>query len=314
MGDLTFLLAQSVSQDGMLGIVDKVARTPLSIVVLVVGICTAVRLLLNLTVLKPVPYNERIYLSMSVQPVAKFVDEFMDAIIYAGVFVFLVIRPFILQTFFIPSGSMVQTLLVHDYIVANKFVYRVSDPQFGDIVVFKPPKDALLDPHEQEGDTDYIKRLIGLPGDVIEWKNLTLYRNGEKVVEPYVSFNKPTPGGRPAVDFTKLTTDEIETMVPKYDFKLVNYKGGIFPANMMGDFVNDARMPVAERYRLDDVREMATVKALPAAKVPEGYYLMMGDNRNGSFDSRGWGLVPKDSVIGRAEFIWFPISRMGRTR
>src|SRR5262249_8133042 len=115
---------------------------------------------------------------------AKFFNEILDAIIYAGVVVFMVIRPFAVQTFLIPSESMVHTLEINDFIIANKAIYRYTEPKRGDIVVFRPPAAAL---DKGQTDVDFIKRLMGKPGDVIEVKDETFYRNGIELKEPYVN-------------------------------------------------------------------------------------------------------------------------------
>lgn len=299
----SIFLAQSLEPQGALGVIDRVARTPLSNVVIVVAVATVLRLLL-FPILVKTPAHKR----TGVFSFAKFSNELLDAIIYAGVFVFLIIRPFILQTFFIPSGSMVQTLQVRDYIIANKFVYRSSDPQFQDIVVFKPPQSALF---PGQGETDFIKRVIGTPGDVIEIRDKVLYRNGKPVNEPYKAYTRRDFAQPGREVYSNLTPDELATE-PAPDFKLVEEDGRIIPVNMMGDLVNMGG--VAKEFEERDLTRMHTLKNLPPAKVPPGKYLMMGDNRNGSFDSRGWGLVDRDKVIGRAEVIWFPIGRWASLR
>ncbi len=279
---LTSLLAQSQEPSGVLGLIDKVARTPLSNVLIFVAICTAIRIGL-FYYMRSVPAHLR----SGSFTVGKILNEFLDAVIYAGVFVFLIIRPFVIQTFYIPSGSMLETLQLQDYIIANKFIYRYSDPQHGDIVVFKPPKYALF---PGQGETDFIKRCIGVPGDLIEVKDGVLWRNGQPVKEPYLK--EPTAN---------------------HDFKLVKYQGRYVPVSMSGDFANNDNTTSSEYYT-NDTQLMKTYRELPAEKIPPGYYLMMGDNRNGSFDGRAWGLIPRDSIIGRSEFIWLPVSRWRITR
>ena len=299
----TVFLAQSMEPQGALGVIDRVARTPLSNVVIVVAIATVLRLIL-FPILVKTPAHKR----SGIFSLAKFSNEMLDAIIYAGVFVFLIIRPFVLQTFFIPSGSMVQTLQVKDYIIANKFVFRTSDPKFQDIVVFKPPQSALF---PGQGETDFIKRVIGTPGDIIELRDKVLYRNGKTVTEPYRAYTRRDTSQPMREVYTNLTPDEV-SLEPAPDFKLVEYQGRIIPLNMMGDLVNVGG--VAKEFEIRDLSQMRTLKNLPPAKVPAGKYLMMGDNRNGSFDSRGWGLVDREKIIGRAEVIWFPVARWGSLR
>lgn len=307
MGFFTAGFAQAGKPEGLLGFIDQLARTPLSNVVIFVAICTVLRLALFPYLVKTLPH-----LRMGAYGVAKLGNEILDAIIYAGVFVFLIIRPFVLQTFYIPSGSMVQTLQVQDYIIANKFVYRFSDPKFQDIVVFKPPSIALM---PGQGDTDFIKRVIGTPGDVIEIKNNVLYRNGSPVDEKYKVFTKPDVSALPRERYLNLSPEELR-MQDVRDFKLVEYNGEYIPLNIIDGRANLSAQQfiVAKQFEIYDPAVEQQLLAAPPAKVPPGKLLCMGDNRNGSFDSRGWGLVDRDRVIGRAEVIWFPISRMSRIK
>ena len=286
---LPFTLAQQYTgQTKASDIINDLARTPLSKVLMLVAICTLIRLALY-PYMKSVPAHQR----SGLFTVARFFNEAMDAIVYAGVFVFLVIRPFFIQAFKIPSESMLDTLLVNDFIVANKAIFRYSEPQFQDIIVFRPPGRACT-PEQFDADgqvnVDFIKRCIGLPGDLIQIQNGTLYRNGKAVNESYIKEK------------------------PVFDFKLVKYKGSYWPVVAQNNAANwKGSFPIADEYGVSEQSEMDALIALPAEKVPAGYFIMMGDNRNGSFDSRGWGLVPRDEIVGRAELIWFPINRWRRT-
>lgn len=109
----------------------------------------------------------------------RFTIEYLDSIIVAGVAALFIIQ-FLFRTFFIPSGSMIPTLKVKDYILVNEFIYRFKEPKRGDVVVFKPP------PQAQAGDKEFIKRVIGLPGDTIAVENGKVYINGDPLDEPYV--------------------------------------------------------------------------------------------------------------------------------
>lgn len=122
----------------------------------------------------------RLTLGKLQSPVAKSSAEMAESALMAVALVYLLIRPFIVQAFFIPSGSMRPTLLEQDHILVNKFVYRFTEPRHGDIVVFKSP------PHADPRQVDYIKRLVGRPGDTIEVKEGIVYRNGEALKEPYL--------------------------------------------------------------------------------------------------------------------------------
>jgi signal peptidase I len=274
------LIAQT-DPGGVLGFVDRLARTQLSTVVMFVAGCTIVRLALWAYMRGKLPHQRSGFFT-----VAKFLNETVDALVYAGVLVFLVIRPFALQTFFIPSESMLDTLRINDYIVANKFVYRTTDPEVGDIVVFRPPKRAFRGP-----ETDFIKRCLGVPGDVVEIRNGVLFHNGKRKEEPYVY------RGQPSI----------------FDFKLIEWKGQIIPLVYSGETGNDS-LNTRDEFRITDPDEMRKAIDSPAQPIPPGYYLMIGDNRNGSDDSRYWGLVPRRQIVGRSEVIWMPISRWRVTR
>ena len=113
---------------------------------------------------------------------AKSAAEISESALIAIALVFLIIRPFVIQAFYIPTGSMRPTLLEQDHILVNKFIYRFHEPRRGDIIVFKSPPGASLDGRE----ADFIKRLMGVPGDTIEVKDGAVYRNGERLNEPYI--------------------------------------------------------------------------------------------------------------------------------
>ena len=106
--------------------------------------------------------------------------EFVDSGLVAVLLFFCILRPFVIQAFYIPSGSMESTLQINDHILVNKFIYYFREPKFGDIVVFRAP------PNVSETKKDFIKRVVGLPGDRIAVHSNCLYRNGQPVREPYV--------------------------------------------------------------------------------------------------------------------------------
>jgi signal peptidase I len=284
------LLAQMTQERSWADHIDALARTPLSKVVLFVGICTLLRLAV-VPVLAKTPIHRR----GGGYSAARVLNEVLDAIIYAGVFVFLLIRPFGIQAFRIPSGSMLDTLQINDFIVANKAIYRYTDPKFGDIVVFRPPVHGILNPEHLDSDgqvvVDYIKRCVGTPGDVVELRSGVLYLNGQPVEEPYVR------------------RQDIA------DFKLVKFQNQYWPLRIVGDTVNaDGNTAVPYRLSPGDYEMMNKLRELPPAALPPGGYLMIGDNRTQSFDSRSWGIVTRDQIVGRSEFVWLPLNRWGRTR
>jgi signal peptidase I len=334
------LLAQhDAGGGGFQQTIDSLARTPLSQIVIFVSVCSIVRIAVYQYLRNTLPHKRH-----GIYSLAKFLNEAMDAVIYAGVFVFMLIRPFAVQAFLIPSGSMLQTLYVKDFIVANKAIYRYSEPKFQDIVVFKPPQVAL---NKDQGDVDFIKRCIGTPGDLVEVKNGKLWRNGQPVDEPYLS---DSPGRDEAGNGNPRATGKDTAMT--LDWKLVHYLGKARPdlydqyipvqintkADADGPRCNYGFGGACELFAVASAdgpnpttswvmdwtpKEQLTkaewdydheLEAAPPAKVPVGYVLMMGDNRNNSYDGRAWGLARRDDVIGRSEFIWLPISRWRITR
>jgi len=202
----------------------------------------------------------------------------------------LVVRTFLYQPFNIPSGSMKSTLLVGDYLFVSKFSYGYSTyslplnldlfsgriwatkPKRGDVVVFKLPRDTSV---------DYIKRLIGLPGDRIQMINGVLQING-----------KPVP--------RKRVKDFIETDSYGNVRRIARFK---------------ETLPNGVTYTTLDLRKNGYLDNTQVYKVPAGHYFMMGDNRDNSSDSRvmnNVGYVPFDNLVGRAEVLLFSVNNSAR--
>lgn len=215
----------------------------------------------------------------------------------AGLFPVILIvfslRSFLVEPFKIPSGSMIPTLLVGDLILVNKFTYGVrlpiinkkivpvGLPDRGDVMVFRFPRDPSV---------DYIKRVIGLPGDSVSYVNKRLLINGVEVpLEPAGTF-------RDMVEY-----DE----VPKYLESLGENAHNIL-TNI--DIPPDIR-PVEEFPNKDNC---AYTTEGVVCKVPENHYFVMGDNRENSLDSRYWGFVPEQNIVGRAFFIWMNFKDLSR--
>jgi signal peptidase I len=182
----------------------------------------------------------------------------------------LLLRSFLVEPFRIPSGSMMPTLLVGDFILVNKYEYGIrlpvlntkvvelGSPRRGDVVVFRFPKDPSI---------DYIKRVVGVPGDHVEYRNKTLYINGEKVAQ--------IPAG--------------------------SYIGTGSGLSMSGADVRREALGDVEH----DILVMMNMRGVPAdIVVPDGHYFVMGDNRDNSNDSRYWGFVPDENLVGKAFMIW----------
>ncbi|MEY2631440.1 MAG: signal peptidase [Pseudomonadota bacterium] len=203
------------------------------------------------------------------------------------------LRSFIAEPFKIPSGSMIPTLLVGDFILVNKFSYGirlpvinkkiidVGEPQRGDVMVFRYPEDPSL---------DYIKRVVGLPGDRIAYQNKRLTINGEPLAsEKLADYLHPE---------RLYYSEQYEEKLGAVSHKLLNDSDA--PA-----FINDAaNFPFRENCQYNHSGIQCT--------VPAGHYFMMGDNRDNSRDSRAWGFVPEANIVGKAFFIWFNFNNPGR--
>ncbi|WP_395687168.1 signal peptidase I [Caenimonas koreensis] len=196
-----------------------------------------------------------------------------------------VLRSFLFEPFKIPSGSMIPTLLVGDLILVNKFTYGLrlpvlntkltegTAPQRGDVMVFRyPPKPSL----------DYIKRVVGLPGDEVAYLNKRLTINGKEVSKQEL----------PAF------FDEDSTAYFKQFEELL----GDRRHRILNDDNRPAFIPGAENFPQRDLCRYSVEGVV--CKVPEGHYFMMGDNRDNSLDSRYWGFVPDRNIVGKAFFIW----------
>ncbi len=178
--------------------------------------------------------------------------EWVEAALVAAFLAFCIIRPFIVQAFKIPTGSMRPTLIEGDLILVAKFIYGakvpfthfrlpgLKDPKRGDVVVFIYPEDRKK---------DFIKRLVGLPGDSVDIKSGTIYINNEPLLDPV--FNQ------------------------RYYYN-------------RGDFAKEGQKLV----------------------VPQGSYFVLGDNSGSSRDSRYWGFVPEDNILGKALVIYWPPQRV----
>ena len=182
-------------------------------------------------------------------------------------FIVLLLRSFLVEPFRIPSGSLEPTLLVGDFVAVNKFAYglrlpvwekkvvSIAEPKTGEIAVFRWPPDPSY---------DYIKRVIGVPGDKISYHNKTLSVNGKEASRTFVEYTMDESSGKAVAKYKEDLNGVVHDIfiradVPSVDFDVV---------------------------------------------VPEGSYFMMGDNRDDSADSRYWGFVPESYLRGKAFLVW----------
>lgn len=213
--------------------------------------------------------------------------------LFPVIFVVFFLRSFVAEPFKIPSGSMLPTLLVGDLILVNKFSYGVrlpvihtkiletGAPKRGDVVVFRYPPDP---------EVDYIKRVVGLPGDTISYLDKKLSVNGQPIsLVPAGDFYDPD---RLAVS-------------PQYSEKLGEIDHKVLTELEKPPFISpQGSFPFRDNCQYD--------KNGVTCKVPPGHYFMMGDNRDNSLDSRFWGFVPEGNLVGRAFFIWMNFGNFKR--
>jgi signal peptidase I len=188
------------------------------------------------------------------------------------------IRSFIAEPFKIPSGSMMPTLLAGDFILVNKFTYglrvpilnntliEISHPKRGDVFVFHYPPDPSI---------DYIKRVVGLPGDKVLYQDKQLFINGQKIDTAYID------------DYSYESTGLNQVHAKRFEEQL-------------GDVKHDLLI------------EENSMSREGAFEVPKGHYFAMGDNRDNSRDSRYWGFVPEQNLVGKAFFIWWNFDQFKR--
>ena len=213
--------------------------------------------------------------------------------LFPVIIVVFVMRSFLFEPFKIPSGSMIPTLLVGDLILVNKFTYglrlpvlniKLTDgtpPKRGDVMVFRyPPKPSL----------DYIKRVVGVPGDTVAYLNKRLTING-KVIE------------------TKALPEFFDEDAMRY-FKQFEETLGDTPHRLLNDDERPAFVPGADPFEGKSGCSY-TIEGV-TCKIPDGNYFMMGDNRDNSLDSRYWGFVPDKNIVGKAFFVWMNFGNLKR--
>lgn len=207
------------------------------------------------------------------------------------------LRSFVIEPFKIPSGSMIPTLLVGDFILVNKYTYGIrlpvinkkiiemNEPKRGDVLVFRYPEDPSI---------DYIKRVIGLPGDTITYHNKQLIINGEVIKMQYEGDYKYVESGFGYIysdHFSEYLNEESHSILINQDIAGIQYSN----------------------VRQFEFRENCKYRRTGfTCEVPASNYFTLGDNRDSSSDSRYWGFVPEENIVGKAFMIWWNFGDFSR--
>ncbi len=207
------------------------------------------------------------------------------------------LRSFVIEPFKIPSGSMIPTLLVGDFIVVNKFTYGIrlpvinkkvidmNEPKHGDVMVFRYPDDISI---------DFIKRVVGVPGDTVTYQNKQLTVNGEVVKLDYVGDYKYVEAGSGYI-----YSDQFDEHLGEDSYSILNNQ------DVHGlQFSSVGHFPYRENCRYH--------RSGFTCEVPEGNYFTLGDNRDSSSDSRYWGFVPEENIVGKAFMVWWNFNDLDR--
>ncbi|MDR0803941.1 MAG: signal peptidase I [Rickettsiales bacterium] len=259
--------------------------------------------------------------------------EWFDTIVWGGL-IAIAFRSFLLEPFNIPSGSMIPTLQVGDHIFVQKWDYGYSrnsfpfgswrmwdgrfltrghDAQVGDVVVFRKPDSTL----------DYVKRLVARGGDTVQMIGGRLHINGRQIERknprPYIIANISRDlrsAGWSQVDgdgtITLIKNNQVFINNQPADFGYtIEYKSsGTCRGNPYECFVIRGTewtevLPNGKEHSIVEINDNSQYDNTPLIKVPEGQYFFMGDDRDLSSDSRAWGFVPRDNLLGRVWFVWY---------
>ena len=233
--------------------------------------------------------------------------EYFESLVVTAIMAFFGMT-FVVQAVKVPTGSMQNTILIGDHLLVNKFIFAPGETKLpflpqreirrGDIIVFKYPgnpiepwRDNPNDPTNKQYVTNYVKRVVGAPGDRIEIRGTRVFVNGEQLPERIVSTN----------------------VVQDDDPRTPDYLDQQAPLEPLGDPPPEGDGPYTVYYDAETRRDPAPDRDYPVYKatggpvinVPEGHYFVMGDSRDNSLDSRWWGFVPRDLIIGRAMFVYW---------
>ena len=265
------------------------------------------------------------------------VIEFFRQLLFAAIAAFFIIT-FIIQNTRIPTGSMENTILVGDFVLVNKFIYGSSSPKyipfteieipFFRLPAFKDPKAKDIVVFEYPGDRDqlvadelgvnYVKRCIGVPGDTIEIRNKVVFVNGKEFWKPsfvkyyqgrFGNYLSPRPRG---MTEPRIFPKGVQWNEDNYGPLVIPKKGMTMPLNRFN--VEQWRTIIDREFgrRVIELKgDIVTIEGNPVSSYTfkKDYYFMMGDNRDDSLDSRFWGLVPRDLVVGEAFITLFSWDR-----
>jgi len=252
---------------------------------------------------------------------ARAVSETCDTINFVLILAFLLIRPFVAQAFYIPSGSMENTLQVNDRLIVDKFSYRFHEPQRKDVIVFAAPEGAT--DGQSDSDIDLIKRMIGAPGDTIQVKEARLIVNGEPI-DPHTEGLRDTHAylreklGLLPDAMVKLYPDHVMIegghILSKADLAQLLGRSGAKITIVPGEVIRNGQ-PLDEPYtREDPDYNYPNDGSGQPLKLGKDELFMMGDNRNNSRDSHFWGPLHREKIVGHAVVLFWPPSRIGRIR
>ena len=213
------------------------------------------------------------------------------------ILIVFLLRSFLVEPFKIPSGSMLPTLLIGDFILVNKYTYGIripiinrkvvdlNNPQRGDVMVFRYPEDTSL---------DYIKRVVGVPGDTVEYRDKKLIVNGMAAQLASAADYSYVEGS-----LNYVSTLRQEETIASRSHSILTQKD--MPTVHLGGV---KQFPFRDNCVYNDSGFVC--------KVPAGHYFMMGDNRDSSSDSRYWGFVPDRNIVGKAFMIWWNFDELKR--
>ncbi len=263
--------------------------------------------------------------------VVRGIAETAESLAIAMALVFLLIKPFIVQSFYIPSDSMMPTLRQRDHLMVNKFLFRFREPKPGEIIVFRAPAEASQDHMEH----DFIKRVVAVPGDVVRVTGGYLQAGEEQIHHQTLRLSLSGYAERGKDGFVKLTDSAVlmdGKPIPKSDLEFaLGLKPGT-PLKFVPGKVIVNNKTLDEPFIAEDPDQdypiltedpysgnptprtpqewLTDDNGKTAVRIPPGRLLVMGDNRNNSNDARFWGLLERSRVMGKAWIIFWPLNRI----